>query len=77
MVAPPHRPALDPDITIEELVARVPRAAALLRRWGLVCIQCGEPVWGTLRELATEKGIADLAPILDELSAADVDATGA
>lgn len=58
------------DILIEELVARVPRAPALLRRHGIVCVQCGEPVWGTLREVALAKGIADLTPILAKLQAA-------
>ena len=61
---------ITPDVSIEELVARVPRAAALLRRWGLVCVQCGEPVWGTLRDVAAAKGITDLAEILAELRAA-------
>lgn len=61
---------ITPDVSIEELVARVPRAAALLRRWGIVCVQCGEPVWGTLRDVAAAKGITDLAEILAELRAA-------
>ena len=61
--------AIHPDLTIEQLVSLIPRAAALLRRRGIVCIQCGEPVWGTLREVAAEKGITDLAPILAELRA--------
>ncbi len=60
---------LNPDVSIEELVARVPRAPALLRRWGIVCVQCGEPAWGTLREVARAKGITDLAEILGELRA--------
>lgn len=67
--------ALDPEITIEELVARLPRAPALLRRWGIVCLQCGEPVWGTLREVAAAKGITDLEPLLAELRAASDPAT--
>lgn len=58
---------INPEVTIEELVARVPRAPALLRRWGIVCVQCGEPVWGTLREVALAKGITDLTGILSEL----------
>lgn len=66
-----ERPApsdlINPEVTIEELVARVPRAPALLRRWGIVCVQCGEPVWGTLREVALAKGITDLTGILSEL----------
>jgi hypothetical protein len=59
--------AIDPDITIEELVRRLPEAAAILRRFGIVCVQCGEPVWGTLREVAAEKGIHDLGEVLAAL----------
>ncbi len=58
---------IEPDITIEELVRRMPEAAVILRRFGIVCIQCGEPVWGTLREVAAERGIADLTEVLAAL----------
>lgn len=62
--------ALRPDVTIEELVERIPEAPAVLRRFGIICIQCGEPVWGTLEELAREKGIADLTEVLRALEEA-------
>lgn len=55
---------------IEELIQRNPSSAAVLRRFGLVCIQCGEPYWGTLGELAHDRGITDLQPILSALDAA-------
>ena len=58
---------IDPDITIEDLVRGNPDASAILRRFGIVCIQCGEPVWGTLRQAAAEKGIHDLSEILSAL----------
>ncbi len=61
---------IHPQVTIEELVALLPAAPALLRRKGIVCVQCGEPVWGTLQEVAAAKGITDLGEILDELRAA-------
>lgn len=61
---------IDPTITIEELVAQLPQAASVLRRFGIVCIQCGEPVWGTLAEVAQEKGITDLTPVLQALAEA-------
>jgi iron-sulfur cluster repair protein YtfE (RIC family) len=61
--------AIDADITIEELVRRLPEASSVLRRFGIVCIQCGEPVWGTLREVAAEKGIHDLGEVLAALAA--------
>lgn len=64
-------PPLVADIPIEDLVRLVPRAPAILRRWNLVCIQCGEPVWGTLADLVAEKGVnGDLPAILEELEAA-------
>lgn len=62
--------ALRPDVTIEELVEKIPQAPAVLRRFGIICIQCGEPVWGTLEELAKEKGIADLSEVLRALEEA-------
>ncbi|MBI4916371.1 MAG: DUF1858 domain-containing protein [Acidobacteria bacterium] len=58
---------ISPDIQVEELVRLLPRAPALLREFGIVCIQCGEPVWGTLRQAAADKGITDLAPVLARL----------
>ncbi len=61
---------ISPDIPVEELVRLMPRAPALLREFGIVCIQCGEPVWGTLRQAAADKGIADLTAILARLEEA-------
>jgi iron-sulfur cluster repair protein YtfE (RIC family) len=61
---------IDPDIAIEDLVRQRPEASAILRRFGIVCIQCGEPVWGTLRQAAAEKGIHDLSEILTALQGA-------
>jgi hypothetical protein len=58
---------VEPDMTIENLVRRRPEAVAVLRRFGIVCIQCGEPVWGTLREAAAEKGIRDLSEVMAAL----------
>ncbi len=61
---------ISPDIQVEELVRLLPLAPALLREFGIVCIQCGEPVWGTLRQAASDKGITDLGPVLARLEAA-------
>ena len=55
------------ELAVEDLVRLVPQAPAVLRAWDLVCIQCGEPVWGTLRQAAADKGITDLAPVLARL----------
>jgi hypothetical protein len=44
------------DIQVEELVDQYPTAGPFLAERGIVCIKCGEPYWGTLRELAALKG---------------------
>jgi len=41
---------------VEDLVEELPDSVLFLRERGLVCILCGEPVWGTLNELAKSKG---------------------
>jgi len=47
---------------IEDLVRELPESVRALSERGIVCIRCGEPYWGTLEELAAEKGITDLQP---------------
>jgi hypothetical protein len=49
---------IHPDINVEALVEEHPEAIGFLADRGIVCIQCGEPYWGTLRELAASKGLA-------------------
>ncbi len=61
---------LTPSITIEELLERIPAAARVLSKFRIVCIACGEPVWGTLEENARQAGVDDLEPVLDALAAA-------
>jgi hypothetical protein len=58
---------LGPDHLVEEVVRDFPKASAFLRRWGIVCIQCGEPVWGTLGEVIEAKG-QDVGHVLDQLN---------
>ncbi|MFA5647425.1 MAG: hypothetical protein WC951_03860 [Bacteroidales bacterium] len=47
------------DILVEEIVEDFPNAIPFLRDKGLVCIQCGEAVWGTLNDLAKSKGFTE------------------
>ncbi len=62
--------AIDPDITIEDLVREHPKAVKFLAERGIRCIACGEPIWGTLREAAAEKGFSEeeIARLTGELS---------
>lgn len=47
------------DEPVEELVKAYPEAVGFLAERGVVCIRCGEPYWGTLRELMEAKGMHD------------------
>ncbi|MFH1687598.1 MAG: DUF1858 domain-containing protein [bacterium] len=44
------------DIMIEQLIKAHPQAVGFLIAQGLPCVVCGEPFWGTLEELARQKG---------------------
>ena len=44
------------EIFIEDLVRELPDAVEYLMKHGIRCLQCGEPVWGTLETAAKEKG---------------------
>ena len=58
------------DTSIEELVEQIPEAVSYLSRKGIRCIQCGEPIWGTLEEAAREKGFSedDLIHFIEDLN---------
>lgn len=56
------------DILIEELVEQHPTAVGFLIRKGIVCIQCGEPIWGTLEEASKKKKIDNIDDIITELN---------
>ena len=43
------------DVNVEELVEEYPRAVGWLADRGIVCIRCGEPYWGSLRDLAAAR----------------------
>jgi len=58
---------LGPDALVEEIVRDFPRAVSFLRQWNVVCIKCGEPVWGTLGEVLAAKGL-DLDQVLGALN---------
>lgn len=41
---------------VDEMVERWPETVSFLLRRGLPCVVCGEPFWGSLRELCKQKG---------------------
>ena len=56
------------NIYIEDLVNDHPEAISPLAELGIICIACGEPVWGTLEELVNKKGLNNLEEILVQLN---------
>ncbi|MBN2355841.1 DUF1858 domain-containing protein [candidate division KSB1 bacterium] len=44
------------DIAIEDLVREYPKSVGFLMEKGIRCLACGEPMWGTLKSAAEEKG---------------------
>lgn len=61
-------PKVDAQTYVEELVEDYPEAIGFLMERGIVCIQCGEPYWGSLGELMTQKGILDPEQVLVDLN---------
>ncbi len=44
------------NIYIEDIVNDHPEVISPLAELAIICIACGEPVWGTLEELVNKKG---------------------
>ena len=56
------------DMEIEDLVNQYPEAVGLLLQKGIVCVQCGTPIWGTLKEVAQRKGVKNIEELVAELN---------
>lgn len=56
------------DMLIEDIIEKYPETIVPLREMGVQCIICGEPVWGTLEEKVSEKGLNNLDEILARLN---------
>ena len=59
---------IDKDIYIEDLVRDHPEVVVPLANYGIVCIACGEPVWGTLGELMDKKSIENQSEIIEAIN---------
>ncbi len=47
------------DQWIEDILRAYPDSQDFLSKHGIVCVMCGEPVWGSLEEQMEEKGFDD------------------
>ncbi len=61
---------IDDSIYIEDLVELVPQSIEILMKYGIACIKCGAPIWGTLGENIKRVGLSEeqLAIILTEIN---------
>jgi len=59
---------IDKSIYIEDLVRGYPEVIGPLSEMGIICIACGEPVWGTLEELVNKKELNNLDEIINKLN---------
>lgn len=59
---------IDKNIYIEDLVREYPEVISPLADLGIICIACGEPVWGTLKELVDKKGLNNFDKIMVQLN---------
>ena len=57
-------------ISIEDLIDQVPGAVRYLSERGITCISCGEPVWGSLEDVAKKKNfsVQDIELFVKELN---------
>ncbi|MBT4361533.1 MAG: DUF1858 domain-containing protein [Candidatus Marinimicrobia bacterium] len=59
---------INKEMVIEDLVQEYPKLIGPLKVEGIVCLACGEPVWGTLEAQAAEKGITNINEIVDRMN---------
>ena len=61
---------IDKKIWIEDLLEKYPQAQQFLSEKGIVCIKCGEPVWGSLEGQMKEKGFSesDMEKLISKLN---------
>ena len=55
---------IDKNMLIEDLVQVYPKLIGPLKVEGIICLACGEPVWGTLEEQASQRGLTDIDDIV-------------
>ena len=67
---------IEPTTSIEDLVTLFPASVSILLKRNLPCLVCGEPVWGTVEELARNSGWKDpeVISLIEELNKAYAEA---
>ncbi len=53
---------------IEDIVEKYPETIGPMQELGVQCMVCGEPVWGTIGERISEKGLKNEEEIMERLN---------
>jgi len=58
------------EMWVEEILEKYPAIQEFLSKKNIVCVMCGEPVWGSLKELMQDKDFSDeeINTIIKELN---------
>ncbi len=59
---------IKPTDKVEELLEKYPGINQFLLEKGIVCVKCGEPFWGSLEQLITNKGM-DINSVMADINA--------
>ena len=54
--------------SVEEIIEKNPGVTRIFIQYGLPCVTCGEPFWGTLEELAAQHHFDRMNELLKELN---------
>ena len=60
---------INKEMLIEDLVQEYPKLIGPLKSEGIVCLACGEAVWGTLEAQAIEKGLSNIDDMVERMNA--------
>ena len=55
------------DTTIEEILEKFPNTVKIFMDFGIPCLVCGEPLWGTIEETAKKYNV-NLEELLNKLN---------
>lgn len=52
---------------VDEIIDKYPSTVKYFSEKGIVCVQCGEPVWGTVKDMIAKK-YDDVDAVIKELN---------
>ena len=58
------------DSTVEEVVTLYPSTVQIFFKYGIPCIACGAPIWGSIGENAKKYQVKDVEGLLKKLNQA-------